>query len=256
MCSEGLPAPCFVDDIFLAVFSHSKRNSETFQSTFCKGIRLIQEGVHHRLTKASFPNPCTSVIRCQPMDLVGDTNVHSTTEAIQCYISTGNLRVVFEFAVFSSPWAKPSNDSSLPLAHLIVLCLFVFTYWSPLCVSHVCSMPHACGGTWVYCFSGWWTGCDEWDRLLDVLLGPECVGHLCVAQYGYGTSGMPLLLSISYGTLQTLWLPDLPGDALLRENLIFPKLSQVAQDLQVEPGSIWSERNPMVQNVQSTWYWP
>lgn len=77
--SEGLPDPCFVDDIFLAVFSHGKRNSETLQSSFCKGIHLIQEGVHRRLTKASFPNPCTSVIRCKPMDLAGDTNVHSTT---------------------------------------------------------------------------------------------------------------------------------------------------------------------------------
>lgn len=63
-----------------------------------------------------------------------------------------------------------------------------------------------------------------------MLLGPECVGHLCVAQNGYGTSQMPLFLSISYDVLQTLWLPDLPGDALLRENLILPKYSQVAQD--------------------------
>lgn len=30
--SEGLPDPCFVDDIFLAVFSHGKGNSETFES--------------------------------------------------------------------------------------------------------------------------------------------------------------------------------------------------------------------------------
>lgn len=65
-----------------------------------------------------------------------------------------------------------------------------------------------------------------------------CWDQSAWAQNGYGTSQMPLFLSISYDVLQTLWLPDLPGDALLRENLILPKQNQVAQDLQAEPGSI------------------
>lgn len=48
-----------------------------------------------------------------------------------------NLRVVFEFALFSGPLAKPRDGSSLSLAHLIVLCL-------PIGVHFVSNMYAAC----------------------------------------------------------------------------------------------------------------